>query len=708
MSENSFGAKLRELRKNARLSQRELAERVGVNFSYLSKIESGAMPPPSEQVIEKLADALGADKDELLLLAGKIPSDIARILMNKKTLQMLRSAKIKRKLGETPERKKERVGSMSGFNWYKTLSKAAIPIVLVAAMAVSLWFAAPQPAKALQVAFPTLPSGSVGTTHSFSITVDLLGGELVPIQAINLEIFNVNSPTVYKATANALPLNQSGTMNYSNTDTGNAGTISVTSSSPDGKWAWVSGTTYAIWQGTTYTFASTNGYGYAFGPTRLTYSGTWVSPASWPAGTYQAKVTVITTTSAPANSNFVTTSSSFSLAAAITSGGGGSPGITTLSTVVNSQGVFQSTVTAKSADNNVTVNIPSGTTGKTKEGTPLTALSVTTMASPPAPPAQANIIGLTYDFGPEGATFSPPITVSITYDPSKIPSGVAEKDLKIAYFDSAQNKWVELTDIVVDPVSHTISGKTTHFTPFTVLGFVPRPATFTVGNLTITPATVESGKSVTISAQISNTGDLSGAYLVTLKINNVAETTSNITLAAGAKQLATFVVTKTTVGTYTVDVNGLPGSFTVKAAAVQPKPASFTIGVLKVTPDEVEIGQSVTISAQVTNTGDASGTYQVVLKINNAAEATKEVTLAGGAGGTVTFTTSKTAAGSYDVNVNGLPGKFTVKTAPPVTPPTPPVTEEPKGGLPTWAWTLIAIGILVIILIIYLWRRNRY
>ena len=49
-----FGARLRELRKQAGMSLRELADRVGIDFTYLSKIENGAMPPPSEKVLSLL------------------------------------------------------------------------------------------------------------------------------------------------------------------------------------------------------------------------------------------------------------------------------------------------------------------------------------------------------------------------------------------------------------------------------------------------------------------------------------------------------------------------------------------------------------------------------------------------------------------------------------------------------------------------------
>ena len=61
--------------------------------------------------------------------------------------------------------------------------------------------------------------------------------------------------------------------------------------------------------------------------------------------------------------------------------------------------------------------------------------------------------------------------------------------------------------------------------------------------------------------------------------------------------------------------------------------------------------EDVTISVLVINTGDLTGTYEVTLKIDNVTVASKDVTLAGGASQTVTFTTAKDAAGVYTIDV---------------------------------------------------------
>ncbi len=81
-----FGDRIRELRKAKSLGQRAIAEKVGVSFTYVSKIENEKLDfgdYPSEELIGKLAEALGADKDELLILAEKIPDQIKKRVMER-------------------------------------------------------------------------------------------------------------------------------------------------------------------------------------------------------------------------------------------------------------------------------------------------------------------------------------------------------------------------------------------------------------------------------------------------------------------------------------------------------------------------------------------------------------------------------------------------------------------------------------------------
>jgi transcriptional regulator with XRE-family HTH domain len=77
----TVGEKLRKLRQTKGLTLRGLASQVDVGFTYLSRVETGTMTYgdyPSEALIHRLADALEADEDELLLLAKKIPERIRK------------------------------------------------------------------------------------------------------------------------------------------------------------------------------------------------------------------------------------------------------------------------------------------------------------------------------------------------------------------------------------------------------------------------------------------------------------------------------------------------------------------------------------------------------------------------------------------------------------------------------------------------------
>ncbi len=77
----SFGTRIRQLRREHDLTQRELAEQAGIDFTYLSKIENGHADAPAEGTIRRLATLLHTEPDELILLANKLPADFERDLL---------------------------------------------------------------------------------------------------------------------------------------------------------------------------------------------------------------------------------------------------------------------------------------------------------------------------------------------------------------------------------------------------------------------------------------------------------------------------------------------------------------------------------------------------------------------------------------------------------------------------------------------------
>ena len=89
----SFGSLLRDKRRTAKISQRDLAGRIGVDFSYISKLENDRLSPPAAETILAIAQALNTPSEELLSAAGKIPTDVQKTVGESQAAQeFLRSA----------------------------------------------------------------------------------------------------------------------------------------------------------------------------------------------------------------------------------------------------------------------------------------------------------------------------------------------------------------------------------------------------------------------------------------------------------------------------------------------------------------------------------------------------------------------------------------------------------------------------------------
>src|SRR4051794_22064980 len=75
-----FGAFIRRERKAREIGLREMAKKIGVSPTYLSKIERDEFPPPAEDKVKAIAEILGCDTDDLLARAGRVSSGISDII----------------------------------------------------------------------------------------------------------------------------------------------------------------------------------------------------------------------------------------------------------------------------------------------------------------------------------------------------------------------------------------------------------------------------------------------------------------------------------------------------------------------------------------------------------------------------------------------------------------------------------------------------
>lgn len=91
MSSESLGQRIKQRRLEKGLTQRDLAEAAGITVPYMSKIEADRETPTDEK-LERIANQLGLNADELILAAGRLPEDVMERLTAdpEKALEFLR------------------------------------------------------------------------------------------------------------------------------------------------------------------------------------------------------------------------------------------------------------------------------------------------------------------------------------------------------------------------------------------------------------------------------------------------------------------------------------------------------------------------------------------------------------------------------------------------------------------------------------------
>lgn len=90
----SFGKVLREAREG-KYSLRKFAKLADVSPTYLSQVEQGNVAPPTADRVKKMAELLGANADEWIALAGRVPDDLPEIIQSQPTgmPELLREAR---------------------------------------------------------------------------------------------------------------------------------------------------------------------------------------------------------------------------------------------------------------------------------------------------------------------------------------------------------------------------------------------------------------------------------------------------------------------------------------------------------------------------------------------------------------------------------------------------------------------------------------
>ncbi|GAF98629.1 unnamed protein product [marine sediment metagenome] len=121
--------------------------------------------------------------------------------------------------------------------------------------------------------------------------------------------------------------------------------------------------------------------------------------------------------------------------------------------------------------------------------------------------------------------------------------------------------------------------------------------------------------------------------------------------------------------------------------------AVFELSSLAVIPSVVEVGEEVSASIEVANTGEKAGSYTIILKINEEVEDEKSVTLGSDESVTVSFEVPATEEGTYSVDINGLSGSYDV--------------EKAQTGIPGFPLESIVLSMVLAVLLLWLIQRKR-
>ncbi len=130
--------------------------------------------------------------------------------------------------------------------------------------------------------------------------------------------------------------------------------------------------------------------------------------------------------------------------------GTASPGASASATVGSGGGTV-------STSNGTQVKVPAGALGKDT--------LITIALDPSAPvPTGVTVVGTPYVFGPEGLVFSTAVTVTLSFDPARVPAGRSVKDIEVFTAPVGSNDFTKLSTTVLDKTH--VAAETAHFSVF--------------------------------------------------------------------------------------------------------------------------------------------------------------------------------------------------------------------------------------------------
>jgi hypothetical protein len=246
----------------------------------------------------------------------------------------------------------------------------------------------------------------------------------------------------------------------------------------------------------------------------------------------------------------------------------------------------------------VVLTVPAGAVTQTTQFT----VQTLQLSSPDSSVVQGTLV----DIGPTGTQFAKPVTLAIKYDPAKLRSFDAQKDLRLFTLDTATKQWALVgaqSAGSVDTVAHIVTGAIQHLTGYAdasanevrtvefarISGSsVPAPQTLAVGDNALAFFTLSNASGSPVPAKqrlcVASDPTVIGASLESNSDNGSTEADCLVTARApGTARLTSIAdnvagsVDITVVPTPSIGVTLSPNNFTVQQGASGSTSATITI-----------------------------------------------------------------------------------------------------------------------------------
>ena len=172
--------------------------------------------------------------------------------------------------------------------------------------------------------------------------------------------------------------------------------------------------------------------------------------------------------------------------------------------------------------------------------------------------------------------------------------------------------------------------------------------------MVVTPEQLVAGSPATVEAQVANVGNASGTYRAILSVDGKEIDGKELSLSAGDKEEVSFSHLFQTPGSAELTI----GAHSIKVNVV--KPAQLQVLSLSVTPPLVFPGKQATVTAEVTNAGEAPGELLVSMEVDGVEADNRPLILLPGAIESVSFSVIKNTPGNYEVGIGNHSVSLTV------------------------------------------------